>query len=118
MRLTMLAVVTTAMLTFPAVASADVVSPLEAACSGKDAGAPCTYGTTNGSCQDATCYAKQYLPDGGLSHTQVACESCTGPAPAAGSESNGCGFGRTGSMLGALGIALCVPLLARRRRKA
>jgi hypothetical protein len=118
MRLSTASLLATAVLTFSLQAAADVVSPPEFACAGKRAGDVCTYGSTTGTCQDATCDQKQYLPDGGLSRTQVACERCTGPAPAGGSDSGGCSYGRAGSMLGALGIALCVPLLVRRRRKA
>jgi hypothetical protein len=84
MRLPIAVLVVAAATSFAAVAAADVVTPQERVCSGKqrgdfcdnDAGyfdwmttCPCT-------CQDGTCYRGAQFPDGGWGTTSFPCQLC------------------------------------------
>jgi hypothetical protein len=122
----MAALVALGIVTICELAAADVAPP-DPVCSEANAGAPCTMGDGGtGVCGITTCYAH-----GGA----VPCFRCVEPparasdagpdaapasdaGPNAGGGSAGCAMARTGSVAAAFGIAACVPLLVRRRRRA
>jgi hypothetical protein len=135
MRLSIFAVAAALVTSFSVIAAADVPSPDQSACQGKSVGASCTPAACGtGSCQNQTCTKALPDGDGGFTTSNYPCVLCTagdaGTSPqdagadagsggtGGGSSSSGCSVGRTGPLLGAFAIAMAVPLLVRRRRRA
>jgi hypothetical protein len=136
MRASLFAATTLLVVSATAVAAADVIPPEQAACQGMDAGDNCSGagGSSAGTCQGTTCSKLTYYPDGGHGSTTYPCLECfavdAGAAQDAGADaagsgsagggggSSGCSFGRAGSLAGTFALALVVPALLRRRRRA
>jgi hypothetical protein len=141
MKLTSLFAAAALVLVWTASATADVIPPDVTACQGKAQGDGCMSMTgTTGTCQPQTCSSIQYYPDGGHGSQSYACLECTasdagaaedaatGSDAGAGGDagttssngtsggSNGCSYGRAGSMASAFALAALVPVLVRRRR--
>jgi hypothetical protein len=121
-------------LTFASAARADLAPPNSSQCQTKKAGDACTTDDSkSGSCVASKCSKLDYSDGTPPSTVQYDCLLCvagggadSGPAdggadsgtvPQDGGGGGGCSFASVATRIGPWAIALCVPLLLRRRRR-
>jgi hypothetical protein len=104
-------VLSLAALCLPSLALADIASPAQSACDGKEAGAPCSVGGLSGTCQEVLVTRPDYSEGPPPTYTQVKVLQCVGTSA-----------GQTRAREAALGglalaaVALVAARATRRRR--
>lgn len=102
-------------------ARADVISPEQAACRGKETGTACDADGKPGHCAASTCGRLDYSQGTPPRSVEEPCQVCVAGAATgterAGAKGKGCAVGGSEGAVGSAALGLALLVIARRRRR-